>query len=217
MRTSDSRQILSPREVELVTFASMGYTDKAIALKLGISEATIGTYWGRIRIKLGPLNRTELVTDYFRLQQQEALQVLRDENAKLIAELRRIANTPKQADSTEEWVFENAPDAILLVSEEGLVTRSNLAASEMFGRTNGEMSRISLSDLLPERFRQVHHRHRLEYFEHPERRAMGEHLNTPALHKDGLEFNVCASLSSVHTNTGLVVICILRQADCLTH
>ena len=61
MRHVAAKIELSPREQQLITMAGEGLTDTAIANRLGISEATVNTYWGRIRVKLGPHNRTELV------------------------------------------------------------------------------------------------------------------------------------------------------------
>ena len=54
MERSSNIPQLSPRELQLIEYATQGLTDTAIALKLGISEATVGTYWGRVRIKIGP-------------------------------------------------------------------------------------------------------------------------------------------------------------------
>ena len=45
----------------MLLLAAQGLTDQGIAHRLEISLATVGTYWGRIRIKIGPLSRTGLV------------------------------------------------------------------------------------------------------------------------------------------------------------
>src|SRR5579862_4728500 len=52
---------LSPREAAIIRMASEGHTDSSIAHLLEISEGTVGTYWGRIRTKMGPYSRPELV------------------------------------------------------------------------------------------------------------------------------------------------------------
>ncbi len=57
---------LSPRERQLLELATSGHTDPAIANELEISLATVSTYWGRIRIKFGPLGRTEIVARHLR-------------------------------------------------------------------------------------------------------------------------------------------------------
>ncbi len=40
---------LSEREEQVLRLAMRGFTDTAIAHQLEISEATVGTYWGRVR------------------------------------------------------------------------------------------------------------------------------------------------------------------------
>ncbi|HWA82853.1 MAG TPA: PAS domain-containing protein [Fimbriimonadaceae bacterium] len=63
---------LSPREHQILSYATDGLTDQAIANALGISRATVTTYWGRIRTKIGPCGRTELVARYVREENLEA-------------------------------------------------------------------------------------------------------------------------------------------------
>ncbi|HRJ25895.1 MAG TPA: PAS domain-containing protein [Fimbriimonadaceae bacterium] len=55
---------LSPREVFVIEQAALGLTDRGIANHLGIAVATVSTYWGRIRAKMGGGSRTELVARY---------------------------------------------------------------------------------------------------------------------------------------------------------
>lgn len=52
--------LLSVRERSILDLAILGFKDKAIADKLGISKGTVGTYWTRIRRKLGPVTRAQL-------------------------------------------------------------------------------------------------------------------------------------------------------------
>ena len=55
---------LSKREKELLAAAAAGFLDKHTALRLGVSDDTIRTYWRRIRSKLGNLTRSALVAHY---------------------------------------------------------------------------------------------------------------------------------------------------------
>lgn len=208
MERSTNIPPLSPRELQLIQFAAQGLTDTAIALKLGISEATVGTYWGRVRIKIGPYNRTELVSIFLRAQQEEALHELREKNAALLAQLQAASSS---ASSLTAEIIENAPDAMILVTADGTLTSANLTAHELFGYLSGEMAGLNLLALIPERFRERHREHRDEYVRNPRRRAMGEHLETPALRKDGTEFRVRAALSAITTKDGLVITCVLRE------
>lgn len=209
-RSASPRAELSPREAQLLELAANGLTDTAIALKLGISEATVSTYWGRVRIKLGPYSRTELVSIVLRQEQEEALQRLREENETLVQELRERLQASTDQDALANQIIDNAPDAIVLVSGDGVVRQANARAQELFGYAEGEMNGLPLIELIPERLRQVHQAHREEYVQDPSRRSMGEHLETPALRKDGTEFLVRATLSALATPSGLLVTCVLR-------
>lgn len=66
---------LSQRERQILVYATAGLTDQAMANKLGISRATVTTYWGRVRTKFGAYGRTELVANFVREQAN-----LRNEN-----------------------------------------------------------------------------------------------------------------------------------------
>lgn len=57
---------LSPRELEILELLSEGITNKQIAVRLGISTATVRTHLGRIYEKLHVQGRTEAVTRYLR-------------------------------------------------------------------------------------------------------------------------------------------------------
>jgi hypothetical protein len=67
-----------------------------------------------------------------------------------------------------------------------------------------------MKDKLTPRFRADHRYHREAFVAGPARRAMGEHLATPALKQDGTEFQIRASLSAVTTPPGLLIMCAIR-------
>ncbi len=207
---SDERPIpeLSPRERQLLDYAAAGLTDTAIATKLGISVATVGTYWGRVRIKLGPYSRTELVSIVLRAERETALESLRSENAQLVRQLH--IKSEAIDGSFYRDLMDNAPDAMILVLEDGKVQYGNVAAHELFGYSPGELDGLPLQGLIPPALRHQHTRLRSEYFLNPQRRQMGEHSDTPAVKKDGTEFNIRAALSAVDSSAGMVVICVIR-------
>lgn len=57
---------MSDRERTVLLLAAEGLTDKQIAKHLNLSQRTIGTYWERMRQKLGPYSRTQLVARFLR-------------------------------------------------------------------------------------------------------------------------------------------------------
>jgi len=204
---------LSQRERDVLQLAAKGFTDTAIAQKLEIREGTVGTYWGRIRSKLGPCSRTELVAKALQVECEETLAQVRADNARLISEIQGMdpAMRGEERMVLASEVIEKAPDAILVVDEQGTVQIANEAALDLFGCDRQALAGGTVSSLIPERLREVHDVHRAEYMLKPERRRMGNHLVTPALRKDGTEFPIAAALSSFRGPTGPMVICILRQ------
>ena len=125
----DIERELSQRELQLLVHASKGLTDQAIANELGISLATIATYWGRMRIKLGPLNRTELVARYLEYKSTEEIFQLLNEASML----RRQLETTKSEDSELILALNKLPDSVVLVDDQANLIYVN----EMFCRSTG--------------------------------------------------------------------------------
>ncbi len=125
----DIENELSERELQLLVHATKGLTDQAIANELGISLATIATYWGRIRIKLGPLNRTELVARYLEFKSTEEIFLLLNEAAML----RRQLETSKEEDFELMLALNHLPDAVVLVDDQA----NYLYVNEIYCRITG--------------------------------------------------------------------------------
>jgi PAS domain S-box-containing protein len=211
---SPVRDGLSPREHQLLSLAAQGFTDNAIAHKLGISLATVGTYWGRIRIKFGPLNRTELVAIYLREEAAEAVEGLKSDNERLLAEVAEHAKTAEMLRASLDLfrgLVETAPDAIMLVDENGIIELVNEQAEQVFGYGRGELTGLSVEKLVPEERRFDHVKNRHEYNDSPTKRRMGEHLATEGLRKDGSLFRMATALSATKTPNGILVTCIIRD------
>ncbi len=205
---------LSSREGQILEFATQGMTDQAIANQLGISLATVGTYWGRVRIKLGPFNRTELVAKFLKHKAEYIIQKLRYENHLLLERIAEHAEVEDMLRASLEMfrgLLETAPDAILVVDGEGKVQFANDQASVLFGYSVEELSALNVDELVPDRYRPMHMSHRDQYGENPVKRQMGEHLATMALRKDGSEFPMATALSATKTASGLIITCIIRD------
>lgn len=103
-------------------------------------------------------------------------------------------------------LFEYAPDAIVVVNNEGIITRVNARAETMFGYSKAELQNQSLGLLLPERFRERHVAHRIRYMAEPRMRSMGADLELFARRKDGSEFPVDIMLSPLTTAEGIIAV-----------
>jgi PAS domain S-box-containing protein len=211
---SDALESLSKRERQIMLLAAKGLTDAGIAQKLEISSATVGTYWGRIRTKLGHHSRTELVANYMREKAAATLDEMRKQNEALQVELELKSKTADQARGKAELlrrVLSAAPDAILLVSEDGLIEYANEEAERLFGYGAHELANHPVSLLVPPRFHGLHSHHRARYLAEPTKRKMGDHYGTPAVRKDGTEFLTATTLSAMKTPQGQVVTVFVRE------
>lgn len=206
---------LSDRERQLIELAAQGHTDGSIAHTLGISEATVSTYWERVRIKVGPYSRPELIATILHQQLDTVIDELREQNRQLTDRLQNLTGEQwgdPEKNYHRQMVME-APDAILIVLDTGYVEIVNDEAARLFGYEREEMEGRPLIDLIPERFRMIHTRHREAYMKDPVKRKMASHSASPGLRKSGEEFPIAASLAPVETSAGIRVMCVIRELD----
>ena len=201
---------LSEREQQLITLASEGLTDTAIGHRLGICEPTVKSYWRRVRGKLGPYNRTELVAHA--LKEESALVV-----AELNGEISRLRNALERTDrellDLQREMLENAPDAVLAVDQDGCFVWMNLEAERMFGYRLDELVGKPIVVLVPPDLHERHQVHLRQFYASPERKQMGEHLATTAVRKNGETFSIAATLASMETVNGQIVTCLVREVN----
>lgn len=212
MREARPTPPLSEREQQLLQLAGEGFTDSAIANKLGISEATVGTYWGRIRIKMGPYSRPELVGMAVRMEAEATLNQLRADNQKLTEQLER-ASGGKSSPALYFQVLKDATDAVIVVDQLGHIVLSNASANNLFGYDEASLIGQHISTLVPDRFHARHRDHVGEYVASPTKRRMGEHLDTLAKRKDGTEFLIAAALNTTKVADQEYVVAVVRDVS----
>ena len=124
--------------------------------------------------------------------------------------VREIAQTD-DSDAYFKHLLELAPDAMIIIDEQGKIAIVNGQAEEMFGYQRSEMLGQRVEMLLPERLRRVHVGHRSGYGLDPRLRPMGQGQPLVARRKDGSEFPVEISLSPVKANNGRFVSSVIRD------
>ncbi len=117
----------------------------------------------------------------------------------------------RRAEERFRGLFHSSPDATLTVAADGSIVMVNAQAERMFGYTFGELAGRPVELLVPAAARAAHPGTRAAYFADPRSRSMGEGLELSAVRKDGQEFRVEISLSSLPGQTGVVASATVRD------
>ncbi|TVR58282.1 MAG: PAS domain-containing protein [Candidatus Competibacteraceae bacterium] len=75
--------------------------------------------------------------------------------------------------SVESLLPHLAPDAMLLVDQSGRISQANALAEQLFGYPPGALTGQLLAMLIPQRLRDSHQQHVIEYLRDPLPRPMG--------------------------------------------
>ena len=108
-------------------------------------------------------------------------------------------------------LLESAPDAMIIVNDQGIMSLVNGQAQKMFGYQREEMLDQPIEILLPESSRGRHVPQRSSYTDEPALRPMGQGRDLVGLRKDGSEFPVEISLSPVNTEGGKFISSVIRD------
>jgi len=148
-------------------------------------------------------------------------------NSKLIAaeraaraavelELERRKRAEAALRKTEE-LLEAAPDAMVIVGQDGRIQLVNGQVEKLFGYRREELLGQAVELLVPERYRARHPSHRLAYAADPRARPMGAGLDLRAVRKDGTEFPAEISLAPMHDERGMLVTAAIRDVTDRKH
>ena len=128
-----------------------------------------------------------------------------------ITEQSRAKEVRRKSEERFAALLESAPDGVVIVDDSGSVVLVNRQTERLFGYDRHEVVGQPMEILLPERFRERHPAHRETYFRDPRTRSMGADLELAGRRKDGTEFPVDITLSSIETDEGRLGTAFIRD------
>jgi PAS domain S-box-containing protein len=102
--------------------------------------------------------------------------------------------------------LEAAPNAMLMVDERGRMALVNAQLVQLFGYQRAELLDQPVEMLVPERFRNVHSGHRVNFFHSPSTRVMGAGRDLFGRRKDGTEVPIEIGLNPIRTDKGAFML-----------
>lgn len=138
---------------------------------------------------------------------------LRDESGQLrgFGKVTRDITERKRAEERFRALLESAPDAMVIVNDEGSIVLINAQTEKLFGYPRQELLGQPVDILIPERFRANHPWQADGVSRSPRRRAMGIGIDLFGRCKDGTEFPIEISLSPLQTEEGTVISSTIRD------
>lgn len=128
-----------------------------------------------------------------------------------ISELQQTKKALKNSKNRFQKLLESAPDAILIVDEDGTIEFCNSKTEELMGYQSQELVGEPVEKLVPEADRLKHTKDREAYSKNPHKRPMGAGLELEAVRKDGTTFPVDIMLGPLEEDDGLSVLAIVRD------
>jgi PAS domain S-box-containing protein len=128
-----------------------------------------------------------------------------------ITERVRAEQALREAEQQFRGLMESAPDAMVIVDEEGEIALVNVRAEELFGYARDELIGQPIEFLLPRGLRSRHVEHRWEFIAEARERPTGAGIDIVARRSDGGEFPVELTLSPMQTDGGVLISTSIRD------
>lgn len=108
-------------------------------------------------------------------------------------------------------LLDSAPEAALVVDEQGIIQFVNTRAQQLFGYTREEMTGMSVHQLVPDRHAVGHADGVRRYFLQPQVMTLGGEKGAPGRRRDGSEFPAEISLGPVTLPDRVLVYAAIRD------
>jgi PAS domain S-box-containing protein len=108
-------------------------------------------------------------------------------------------------------LFETAPDAMVVIDDQGMIVLANPQAEALFGHPLAELVGAPIEILMPASLRATHVGHRDRYMSSPKVRPMGAGQELIGMRADGTEFPIEIALSPIRAGKGRMFVASVRD------
>jgi PAS domain S-box-containing protein len=117
----------------------------------------------------------------------------------------------KENETLFRSLLESAPDAMVIVDSEGIITLVNSQTEKMFGYEREALLGQPVERLVPAALKERHQHHRALFSKNPHVRPIGMGMELFAVRRDGSEFPVEISLSPIDTGREVLMSAAIRD------
>lgn len=108
-------------------------------------------------------------------------------------------------------LLEAISDSIIVINSNGTIVGVNAQTERLFGYSREEIINKPVEIFIPANLKNIHSKHRGQYFNNPQQRLMETRTTLVAVRKDGTVVSVNISLSPLQTDSGIYAIAIIRN------
>ncbi|HWW68960.1 MAG TPA: histidine kinase dimerization/phosphoacceptor domain -containing protein [Duganella sp.] len=137
--------------------------------------------------------------------------VERDRAERAERDLRALQDQLLMSEAFQRRLFDESPDAVLLVGADGRIMRASIVAEQVFGYASEQLVGLGVESLMPEELASGHVAHRAVYAGASLARSMGKGLHLLARRANGDTFPVEVALSPLGEAAGGMVLATVRD------
>ena len=128
-----------------------------------------------------------------------------------ITERKRAEDALRGSEQRFRELLESAPDAMIIVNQQGEIVLVNKQTEAVFGYPRDELIGSPVENLISHDFREMHVNLRAGFYADPQILPMGLTSELQGVARDGREFPVEVSLSPIQTDEGVLVAATVRD------
>ncbi len=129
-----------------------------------------------------------------------------------VTESRRKEQAVQQSQERLRLVVETALDAVVEIGEDDRILEWNAQAEQTFGWSReGAVGQVLAETIIPSRYREAHRQGMQHYLEMGEGPILNQRIEITALHRDGREFPVELTITSIRTRDATTFSAFIRD------